>query len=153
MHIYISGLIVNAVRLFVNACSCSVFGSVFDVERVRCPCSGLNVFAVLHQNCCVRCSASGVVLCSVFVGSSFKSSSSFKSRHHASHFKRESGYQGISRSVLELRSTLGAQIIEPACKTRFSLEADVWLESLYPTWELRSSMGTQFQLGSSDRAL
>ena len=102
----------NAVRLFVNACSCSVFGSVFDVERVRCPCSGLNVFAVLHQNCCVRCSASGVVLCSVFAGSSFKSSSSFKSRHHASHFKRESGYQGISRSVLELRSTLGAQIIE-----------------------------------------
>ena len=56
----------NTVRVFKNACSGSVFCSVFDSERVRDACSGLNVFGVLGHICCVRCSGSSAMFCSVF---------------------------------------------------------------------------------------
>ncbi len=61
-----AGLYLNGVRVFVNACSCSVLCSVFKPERVRDPCSGLNVFGHLGPICCVRCSGLHVVLCSMF---------------------------------------------------------------------------------------
>ena len=60
-----TGLQVNAVRVFENACSGSVLCSMFDSERVREQCSALNVFGFLGGNvvfsvwlsvlCCVRC--------------------------------------------------------------------------------------------------
>ena len=63
----ITGLCLNGVRVFENACLCSVFCSAFESERVRTPCSGLNVFGseafhVLFEfglscSCFVRCSA------------------------------------------------------------------------------------------------
>ena len=61
------GLVLNAVRVFENACSCSVLCSVFISERVWVPCSGLNVFGVLDLKCCVRVRRACVVFCSVFV--------------------------------------------------------------------------------------
>ena len=41
---FFSGLELNAVRVFENACSCSVFCSVFEPERVR-----LNVFGLSER--------------------------------------------------------------------------------------------------------
>ena len=54
-----SGLHLNVVRLFENACSCSVFCSVFASEHVWASCSALNVFGFLRWGCFVRCSGFG----------------------------------------------------------------------------------------------
>ena len=49
-----AGLELNAVRVFENACSCSVFCSAFEPERVR-----LNVFGLSERLFALGC---GVIL-------------------------------------------------------------------------------------------
>ena len=59
-------LYINVVRCSKNACSCSVFCSMFDSECVRTACSGLNVFGFWPPGILFVVRPSLLVFCSVF---------------------------------------------------------------------------------------